>query len=147
MPICMLGPHRALMDLPCCLPLSSPPMRGALLHEYVAYDTARKHVVLRRRGPAPGDGQHQRENAKPRQKPPGQGSTMASGRQDGTAGWAGKCPGSNASIRNGTRLHQLAHDAQSPGQKGSRDLFPLGLLMFCLPFRPVKIPRRSTRLI
>ncbi|KAK3948679.1 hypothetical protein QBC32DRAFT_52275 [Pseudoneurospora amorphoporcata] len=41
---------------------------------------------------------------------------------------ARKCPGSNASIRNGTRLHhQLSHHArhiQSPGQKGSRDLFP-----------------------
>ncbi|KAL0472183.1 hypothetical protein QR685DRAFT_228379 [Neurospora intermedia] len=56
MPICMLGPHRAPVDTLCCLPLSSPPVRGALLHEYVAYDTARKHVVLRRRGPAPGDG-------------------------------------------------------------------------------------------
>ncbi|KHE85521.1 hypothetical protein GE21DRAFT_1206015 [Neurospora crassa] len=155
MPICMLGPHRAPVDTLCCLPLSSPPMRGALLHEYVAYDTARKHVVLRRRGPAPGDGQHQRGNAKPRQKPPGQGSQSsavpgASGRQDGTAGWAGRCPGSDASIRNGTRLHQLAHDTrhvQSPGPKGSRDLFTLDLLKLCLPFRPVKIPRRCTRLI
>ncbi|KAK3487869.1 uncharacterized protein B0T23DRAFT_216754 [Neurospora hispaniola] len=74
----------------------------------------------------------------------------ASGRQDGTAGWAGKCPGSDASIRNGTRLHQLAHDTrhvQSPGPKGSRDLFTLDLLKLCLPFRPVKIPRRCTRLI
>ncbi|KAK1778560.1 hypothetical protein QBC45DRAFT_451509 [Copromyces sp. CBS 386.78] len=101
MPICILGPHRALVDLPCCLPLSSPPMRGALLHEYVAYDTARKHVVLPCRGPAPGDGHYQRKMQSQDKNPPGQGSRGVQG----------------------------------------------NLLMFCLAFRPVKIPRCSTRLI
>lgn len=68
MPICFLRPHRALMVLPCCLPLSSPPCVGLFCTNMWLKILHRSMLCYHVVGPAPGDGHYQRKNAKPRQK-------------------------------------------------------------------------------